>query len=65
MLLIVACQVATIAMLADKKADRKEILEMEKQTAILKNKAAALDLDTEQRRNNYYRALENMKFLED
>lgn len=59
MFLIVCCQVATIAMLADKRAEDSRLNEIKEQTLMMENKAAALNLESEKIRNQYYEALAN------
>lgn len=57
LLLMICCQVATIAMLADKRDGERRAAEIAERTLMMNNEAAALNLESERIRNGYYKAL--------
>lgn len=56
-LIMICCQVTMIVLLVDKWDKVKTLGEIEEHTALMNNEAAALNLETERKRSEYYKAL--------
>ena len=52
-------QVFVVITLAEKKNRDDRLAEIEEQTALMNNQAAALNLETEKMRNHYYQVLQH------
>lgn len=59
-MLLIACQALTLVMLLDKKSREDKFAEIEEQTLLMRNEAAAKELETERLRNQYYHTVLNI-----
>lgn len=59
-MLLIACQALTLAMLFDKKSREDRFTEIEEQTLLMRNEAASLELETEKLKNRYYHTVLNV-----